>query len=243
MTSGHSYSSSDLLVQLGETGYSGLSLSAVAFKLLKDRFDRTVVQIKGACQLFLSTGDPSNAVYADASGSSQYKVSTPFGVHHRTTSISRVVERDIPRRWSSSSNGTIATSDADGGDRFALLARIDWKLLESSVIHFRGRELATGEFFRKEGLGLYGRHRVFTARDGREFKWILGAYTSELKLNGSGEIRAAIYRHKTLGLFSRPRKASIEIFPPFEDMLDEIMVTFVYIEQLRKTREHLRLDK
>ncbi|KAJ7041961.1 hypothetical protein C8F04DRAFT_946387 [Mycena alexandri] len=197
-------------------------------------------------QLFLTASSPSNTVYADASGSSQYKVSTPFGVRHRTTTISRVVQRDIPRRWSSSSNnGTIATSDGHGaelgdrGDRFALLARIDWRLFDSSVIHFRGRELATREFFRKEGLGCYGRHRVFTARDGREFKWILGAYTSKasLQLNDSAETPVAIYRPKKLGLFSKPRKASIEIFPPFEDMLDEIMVTFAYIERLRKTKE------
>ncbi|KAJ7041960.1 hypothetical protein C8F04DRAFT_1176617 [Mycena alexandri] len=200
-------------------------------------------------QLFLTTSSPSNTVYADASGSSQYKVTTPFGVRNRgTTTISRVVQRDIPRRWSSSSNGAIATSDGHGaelgdrGDRFALLARIDWRLSDSSVIHFRGRELATREFFRKEGWGSYGRHRVFTARDGREFKWILGAYTSkasylQLQLSDSAETPVAIYRPKKLGLFSKPRKASIEIFPPFEDMLDEIMVTFAYIERLRKTKE------
>ncbi|KAJ7765710.1 hypothetical protein B0H16DRAFT_1524083 [Mycena metata] len=194
-------------------------------------------------QLFLTTASPSNAVYADASGSSQYKISTPFGVRHRITTISRVVERDIPRRWSSSSNGTTPSSNGhgagvgNGGDRFALLARVDWRLFDSSVIHFRGRELATREFFRKEGWGWYGRHRVFTARDGREFKWILGAYTSELQLNDSAETPVAIYRPKKLGLFSKPRKASLEIFPPFEDILDEIMVTFAYIERLRKTKE------
>ncbi|KAJ7184582.1 hypothetical protein C8R46DRAFT_938532 [Mycena filopes] len=199
-------------------------------------------------RLFLSTASPSNAVYADAAGSPQYKVTSPFGVpvRHRTTTVSRVVEPGIPRRWSSSSAGTSAahgSEGGDGGERFALLARIDWRLFDSSVINFRGRELPTRDFFRKDGWGWYGRHRVFTARDGREFKWILGAYTSQLKLNDSSETLVAIFHPKTLGLFSKTRQASIEILAPFEDILDEIMVTFAYIEQLRKTKEPTILNK
>ncbi|KAJ6567120.1 hypothetical protein B0H19DRAFT_1139526 [Mycena capillaripes] len=189
-------------------------------------------------QLFLTTATPSNAVYVDGSGSPQYKVTTPFKVHDRTTAISRIVEREIPRRQSTgSSSGAHEDRVVDENTRFANLANIDWRLFDSSVIHFRGQELAVREFFRKEGWGWYGRHRVFTAQDGREFKWVLGAYTSQLKLNDTAETLVACYRPKKLGIFSKPRKASIEIFPPFEDMLDEIMVTFVYIERLRKTKE------
>ncbi|KAJ7932733.1 hypothetical protein B0H13DRAFT_2650715 [Mycena leptocephala] len=188
-------------------------------------------------QLFLTTGTPSNAVYTDASGAPQYKVNTPFKVHHRTTSISRVVEHEIPRRHSGSSSGGNESPLEEGVRRFANLATIDWRVFDSSVIHFRGQELAVRDFFRKEGWGWYGRHRVFTALDGREFKWILGAYTPQLKLNDAAETPVAFYRPKKLGVFSKPRKASIEVFPPFEDMLDEIMVTFVYIERLRKNKE------
>jgi hypothetical protein len=108
-------------------------------------------------QLFLTTGTPSNAVYTDASGAPQYKVNTPFKVHHRTTSISRVVEHEIPRRHSGSSSGGNESPLEEGVRRFANLATIDWRVFDSSVIHFRGQELAVRDFFRKEGWGWYGR--------------------------------------------------------------------------------------
>jgi hypothetical protein len=147
-------------------------------------------------RLFLTTTSPSNAVYTDASGAPQYKVKTPFKVHNRTTAISRVIERGIPRRHSgSSAEGHEAEEESV---RYANLANIDWRPFGSSVIHFRGQELAVRDFFRKEGLGWYGRlvyfyvhvnpllmnilecrHRVFTALDGREFKWILSIFTSQ----------------------------------------------------------------
>ncbi|KAF7353874.1 hypothetical protein MVEN_01073300 [Mycena venus] len=187
-------------------------------------------------QLVLTTASPTNAVYTDASGAPQYKVNTPLKAHNRTTTISRVVERGIPRRNSGSSAGG-SESEAEGSARFANLASIDWRVFESSVIRFRGQELAVHDFFRKVGWGWYGRHRVFTAPDGREFKWILGAYTSQLKLNDAAETPVACYRPKKLDLFSKPRKASLEVLPPFEGMLDEIIVTFVYIEHLRKKKE------
>ncbi|KAJ7700722.1 hypothetical protein B0H17DRAFT_1247280 [Mycena rosella] len=186
-------------------------------------------------QLFLTTATPSNSVYTDESGAPKYKVNTPFKLLQRTTGISRVVEYNIPRRRSLSPDGHEV--EVEEGERFASLAHIDWHLLESSVIRFRGRELATRDFFRKVGWGWYGRHRVFTARDGREYKWILGALPEQLELNDDAQILVTRYLPKKLGLLSKARKASLEVFPQFEHMLDEIMITFVYIERLRKTKE------
>jgi hypothetical protein len=105
-------------------------------------------------RLILTTATPSNAVYTDASGAPQYKVNTPFALHDRTTAISRVVAHDIPRRHSQSTDGHEA--EPQERERFAGLAHIDWHLLDSSVIRFGGRELATRDFFRKEGWGWYG---------------------------------------------------------------------------------------
>ncbi|KAJ7142142.1 hypothetical protein C8R43DRAFT_582603 [Mycena crocata] len=181
-------------------------------------------------RLVLTTGSPANAIYTDATGAPRYKVNTPFKLSHRTTAISRAIEGEIPRRNSWSDN-------VDEEQRFASLAHINWRVFESSVIRFRGSELATRDLFRKDGWGCYGRHRIFTALDGREYKWILGAYTSQLKVNDDTETVVARYRPKKLGLFSKPRKASLEILPPFEHLMDEILVTFVYIERVRKQKE------
>ncbi|KAJ6630323.1 hypothetical protein B0H10DRAFT_1939093 [Mycena sp. CBHHK59/15] len=193
-------------------------------------------------QLILTTATPSNSVYIDSSGTKHYKVQTPFKVHDRTTTISRAIDSDIPQRLSESSN-QLEPHDADEDAkadqiRFGSLAYINWRVVESSVIHFCGRELETKSFLRKDGWGWYGRHRVFTALDGKEYKWCLGAYTSQLRVNDATETLVARYKPKKFGLFSKPRKASLEISPPFEYMMDEILVTFVYIERLRKTKEY-----
>ncbi|KAJ3884752.1 hypothetical protein GG344DRAFT_60178, partial [Lentinula edodes] len=41
-------------------------------------------------------------------------------------------------------------------------------------------------------------------------------------------------------LFSKNNTARLEIFPPGQHMIDEIFVTFTYIERLRERRRGLR---
>ncbi|KAF8192407.1 hypothetical protein K438DRAFT_2135653 [Mycena galopus ATCC 62051] len=181
------------------------------------------------------------------SGAPQYKTSTPLKLHDRTTAISKVVDPGIPRREDEHEAGAMGE---ESGPRFAGLAQINWRVANPSVIHFRGQELATTTFFRKHKDGkLPGRlvtTRLFTGTNTKEYKWILGAYTSEashapyhLKLNDDSETMVAKYRHKKLGHFwaEGPDKCSLEVSPGFKHMLDEILVTFVYIEQLRKSRD------
>ncbi|KAJ7482155.1 hypothetical protein B0H11DRAFT_1212546 [Mycena galericulata] len=175
-------------------------------------------------QLFLATDHPWNTVYTDASGAPWYKTQTPLKLHDRTTSISKVIDPDIPRR---APEPDASNNSADGIDtaRFASLAQIDWRVIKSSVIHFGGRELATNEFFRKAGTqGVWGRPRLFSGLDGKEYKWILGTYTSELKLNDGSETIVAHYRHKKFGIpFQRIDRPSLEVSTAFEHMLDEIL--------------------
>ncbi|KAJ7490957.1 hypothetical protein FB451DRAFT_628373 [Mycena latifolia] len=179
-----------------------------------------------AMHLFLTTANPTNAVYTNENGVPQYKIHTPLMSRDLTTVISRVVD-GIPRR-----SGKGDGHDAEGGERFASLAHIDWHLVDSSVIRFRGREIVSRDFFRKEGVGWFGPHRVFTALDGKEYKWIVGAQTTELKTHDDAETPVACYHPKKLGLLSEPQKAWFEIFQPYEAMVDEIIVTFVYMERL-----------
>src|SRR5689334_5900318 len=51
--------------------------------------------------------------------------------------------------------------------------------VDPTVMRFVGREreVEAKKFFRKEGWGWHGQHRVFTAQDGKEYKWFLGAHT------------------------------------------------------------------
>ncbi|KAJ7700712.1 hypothetical protein B0H17DRAFT_925229 [Mycena rosella] len=202
-------------------------------------------------QLVLTTTTPSNSIYINESGAPKYKVNTPLKLHDRTTAISRI-----------SADGHEA--EAEEGVQFASLVHINWHLAESSVIRFQGHKYPTHDFFRKVGWGWYGRshrHRVFTALDGKEYKWILSAYTSQasapthntnfihsshtmeqLKMNDDTETLVACYRPKKLGLVhiiscENCFYTSLKVFPQFEHMLDKILVMFVYIERIRKSKE------
>ncbi|KIK64382.1 hypothetical protein GYMLUDRAFT_39929 [Collybiopsis luxurians FD-317 M1] len=121
---------------------------------------------------------------------------------------------------------------------FEYIAQIDWRVFRSSKIRFSkgrfsGKEVLVSELFRKEGWGWLGRHRVFTGEDGKEYKWRLRNTYCELTLKDANNTPVATYHPEIL---SR-RKPYLEIFPEGQDMMDELFVTFTYIERLRKVKE------
>ncbi|KAJ7137280.1 hypothetical protein C8R46DRAFT_922450 [Mycena filopes] len=181
-------------------------------------------------QLTLSTFKPINATYTDTeSGVDKYKVHTEISViHGTTTTISRRIDGDIPRR-----DGNEET--AAHAERFGQLAHMSWRVVGSTVIHFGGREIEAKDFFRKGSPGLFGhpREQVFTGQDGKEYKWTPQVVTTTLNCNDGVATLVAVYHAKDL-LHAKER-AWLEIFPPFEHMADEIVVTLAYMEKIRKS--------
>ncbi|KAJ7267642.1 hypothetical protein B0H12DRAFT_118431 [Mycena haematopus] len=187
--------------------------------------------------LIISTHKPINATYKDAeTGIVQYKVRTPIKVQELVSTISRRIESDIPRRNSGTSElGDTAT---DSG-RFGLLAELSWYMRRGapSVMRIGGKDIDPATFFQKPKVPWYAfPQRIFTAKDGKEYLWYGGAYTTKLKLNDGSNTPVAEYKPKSVGLISKKRDASLEIFPPFEYMVDEIMITFIFVERTRHTR-------
>ena len=102
---------------------------------------------------------------------------------------------------------------------------------------------------------MYERDRIFTAPDGREYRWVLGLAAAvraisyltcpivrvlslhQLYLNDEAETPVARFHTRRLGIFRKARQAFLEIFPAGEHIIDTIVVTFVYIEKVRKARE------
>ncbi|KAK1229414.1 hypothetical protein PQX77_007534 [Marasmius sp. AFHP31] len=143
------------------------------------------------------------------------------------------------------------------GSKFIYLAEIDWRRFTSSKFRFGdGLEVMARNFYRKEGWGPYGRHRVFTAKDGKEYKWLQHSFHSEvrptlaLKLNSllivlidklitndQNKTTLAKSAQKSFGLIGKAHPGYLEIFPSGEHMVDEIFVTFIYVEKLRKEKE------
>jgi hypothetical protein len=99
--------------------------------------------------------------------------------------------------------------------------------------------------------------RIFTAPgDGRSFKWSLGIShstvsvgnaftrrvsliiaTPQLELNDGSKTPAARSHRSNRGFIGKARQARLEIFPGFEHLVDIFLITYVYVEKLRKERE------
>ncbi|KAF9063121.1 hypothetical protein BDP27DRAFT_1335557 [Rhodocollybia butyracea] len=121
----------------------------------------------------------------------------------------------------------------------AYIAQIEWGVFKSSKLRFgigrySGREVLVEEFFRKQGFGFWGRDRVFTGEDGKEYKWRLRATYAGLTLNNGSDTLIAVF-HPKWPLFTKDG-GRLEIFPRGQHMVDEIFVTFTYVERIRKAR-------
>ncbi|KAJ7641726.1 hypothetical protein FB45DRAFT_825990 [Roridomyces roridus] len=187
----------------------------------------------------ISSPKPINATYKDAeTGIIQYKVRSPIKVHEVISTITRRIDTDIPRR-NSGSESDHSSSSATTSARFGHLAEIAWYIRKPSLMRFGGKEIDPETFFTKpEGVPWYGYpSRIFTAQDGKEYKWVGSYQYSRLKLNDGSDTLVAEYGCKSVGLLSKKRDPYLEIFPPYEHMVDEIMVTFIFVERLRRSRQ------
>ncbi|KAJ3886205.1 hypothetical protein GG344DRAFT_81940 [Lentinula edodes] len=122
-------------------------------------------------------------------------------------------------------------------DRMIEVGKIGWALFKSSMITFgKGPEQKADQYFQKESWGFWGRHRVFTGPDRKEYKWVLGFYTPELILNDGSNTPVARFHRRKFILWNTP-PGYLEILPSGVDMIDTILITFIYIEKLRKDKE------
>ncbi|KAF5390383.1 hypothetical protein D9757_005163, partial [Collybiopsis confluens] len=91
------------------------------------------------------------------------------------------------------------------GDRtnFIYVAQIEWRRFKSTKVRFAmgrysGKEVLVKDLFRKQGWGNRGHSRVFTGEDGKEYKWVLARFRSELTLNDSSQSPIATYHPKNV---------------------------------------------
>ncbi|KAG6861791.1 hypothetical protein C0995_012295 [Termitomyces sp. Mi166 len=187
--------------------------------------------------LYLSDHSHLNSVLTNEDGQVLYKIETPHSVGTRTSHITCVVPNGVPRR--DEEDTAISMQD-----KFAYFGQVEHNLIASSVLHFGGDQFETKKYFRKEGWGICGRtdvevvrHRVFTGIDGREYKWLLRSFSCKLITNDDSNTVVAKFHRESLGIIGEARPASLEIFETGEHMIQEILLTFVYIEKIRKDME------
>ncbi|KAE9393801.1 hypothetical protein BT96DRAFT_878908 [Gymnopus androsaceus JB14] len=177
--------------------------------------------------------------YCNDEGKTIYTVHTPL--MHRTTTISKTLtDSDSTDIGIASGEEVKADSLAEhsvdettGHPNFVYIAQIDWRVFDAKIRfgtgHYSGREMLAKELLRMEQLG---RHYAFTGQDGKEYRWHLPLTCTKLTSNDTLETPIATFHRGKL--FSLKSRAYLEIFPEGLHMMDEILVTFIYIEQQRK---------
>ncbi|KAJ7582043.1 hypothetical protein C8J56DRAFT_793156, partial [Mycena floridula] len=172
--------------------------------------------------------------YRYNSGRVIYRVHTPHKLGARTSTITRAIDDTAEPSEIISDQEMIPDTGIRQG-RFGHLAQIDWKIIKFAKIRYGGIEYDTKQFFRKVKFGWYGRHRAFTAPDGKNYRWILGARVPTLVTDDKSETLIATF-HRKRWLFGK-RQAYLEIFPEGMHLADVILVTFIYIEKIRRDKE------
>ncbi|KAF9528283.1 hypothetical protein CPB83DRAFT_854776 [Crepidotus variabilis] len=179
--------------------------------------------------LQLSTTTPWNTNYCTEEGQIIYKVTSGApSIGPRLMKISRIVAPEL------GSSETL--DDWAFRDVFKPLAEVAYNAILSSRIKYGEKDESVSKFFRQGDWGFYGRSKVFTGPDGKEYAWSLTARVPKLHVNGTNTPIAIFHRHR-MGIIDDARPASLEIFAAGEHMVDLILVTFVYIEKLRRARE------
>ncbi|KAJ7582042.1 hypothetical protein C8J56DRAFT_1100299 [Mycena floridula] len=152
----------------------------------------------------------------DCTGSPVYHVETSHGIGNHTTTITRVVS---PGQWTS-------------------VGEIDWKLVHHSTIRFNGNEYNA-------------------TPDGQEYRWkmkggppvvrqpsiqVMSLFTNihELSLNDDTKTPVAKYQASLLRGKLGKSPPVLQIFPSGEGIADLVVLTFLYLEKVRRDSEKVR---
>ncbi|EIW84864.1 hypothetical protein CONPUDRAFT_162187 [Coniophora puteana RWD-64-598 SS2] len=119
-------------------------------------------------------------------------------------------------------------------DQFTLFAEIEWHIIQSSKFRFNGQEVTSKEYIPGHKIKW---NRDFAGPDGRSYTWVGDMYISKLKLNEGSNPLIAKYQRSNKGIIGEKRSAGLEVFEEGYHMLDIIVMTFVYVEKLRKDYE------
>ncbi|KAG1818737.1 uncharacterized protein BJ212DRAFT_107875 [Suillus subaureus] len=155
-----------------------------------------------------------NTVITNEQGHVLYSTSTSFSFGTRET----VVKKHVPNEFNI---GRVESSE--------ILAKIEWHTFTSTVIEYAGMNLATSQFIPTKGI--LGRRRVFRGPDGHLYKWKIGPRECILML---GATEVARHHPLNLGFKKAGHEAYLEVFSPVEHMVDLVVLTFIYVEKLRR---------
>lgn len=209
------------------------------------------------CTLRLAKNSPLRTTLIDeATGQVKYKIETPMRIARSVTRI-RKFESPVqaPLNWDEDdddsgdddhdvTNGGKGKESSPTGQENEVedlqetsdeIARIYWKWFSSNRIIFRGKITSRKEFMPKCGK-LKGSY-TFTGPDGVQYRWALGASGMNLPKLVTLNDKTVIAEFHRPTLFRNKQKARLDIQPAGMEMLDHIILTFVFVDWKRRERE------
>ncbi|KAI5989989.1 hypothetical protein EDD15DRAFT_2198335 [Pisolithus albus] len=169
--------------------------------------------------LTLSSEGVRNTTMTNENGQVLYKTSTPHRFGTRTTTLHKVEPNTDPD---------------DMRDHLEAIGEIEWNLMGPSVMRLYGQEMMTNSFIPSHGVT--GRKRTFTGPDGLPYRFWLGIGT-QLSRNDATSQELARSHTRSLGITGPRRDPFLDIDPSLMHMLDMVVLTFIYVEKLRRDKE------
>jgi len=190
-------------------------------------------------KLRLSRNSPIKTTVTDSDGRLLYVISTPHCWNRRTTTISRPSEtsgqtasydvEEIESELAAASSGNIEE-----------LARIHWHHFRSSILVYQGQIQDFGDLMQSRGI--LKRTRILQGPDGQSYRWKMGWVSCRLEFNDSSkkpEVVAQFHRYKYI--FNK-KQAELEVEDSVKNILDWVVITWIFIERRRRDMEHKTLS-
>jgi len=162
--------------------------------------------------LVFSASDYTNSDISDERGHVLYSVSTPRA-SKRTTTITKY-------RWSGPSSVP------------ETMATIEWHELKGTLIRFNGDEIKADILL---GKRRWSNGRYFVGPDKRCYKWKIESAYCWMKLAESG-VPLARFHRKNFGIRKQSHPPYLDVSLEVVRMLDHVILTYVYVESLRRER-------
>ncbi|KAI9570680.1 hypothetical protein HD554DRAFT_2018052 [Boletus coccyginus] len=157
--------------------------------------------------LVFGNSDYVNSEISDEQGHILYSVSTPRA-SKRITTITKY-------RWSGPNNVS------------ETMATIEWHALKGTLIRFNGNEIQADAMLGKR------RGRYFVGPDKRNYKWKLESTHCWL---AESNVALARFHKKNFGIRKQSHPPYLDVSPAVRHMLDHVILTYVYVESLRRER-------
>ncbi|TFK29640.1 hypothetical protein FA15DRAFT_663791 [Coprinopsis marcescibilis] len=191
-----------------------------------------------ATLLITSTGEPLYAIRTQRSHPNSTKeTASPIAQPHATTTVCRLDRYQFTTGQVETEIGVIRLDGLRDGLGLVHLRLDSNHLLE--IGHAAPKLIERHDTTTPEpepgtdSLTVHDHSWTFTGPDKKQYIWQMFIQSPVLVLADQSFVPLARYRRAKIGIVSRPRKASLEVFPPGIGLMDMVVVTFVAFMRFR----------